>query len=67
MDPLPAVSDAEVEAAATMLSITPELEMRLPIDDLRRVVRIALTAAIQVRQVRLVRADGVAFQLGTTF
>ena len=67
MDPLPAVSDAEVEAATTLLSITPDLEITLPVDDLRRVVRIALTAATQVRQARLVRADRVAFQVGTTF
>lgn len=30
-------------------------------------VSIALTAAVQVHQARLVRADGVAFQIGTTF
>lgn len=67
MDPLPAVSDAEVEAATTMLSITPDLDIRLPVKNLRRVVRAALTAATQVRQARLVRADRVAFQVGTTF
>ncbi|MBI0539600.1 hypothetical protein D9599_29275 [Roseomonas sp. KE2513] len=67
MDPLPAVSDAEVEAATTMLSITPDVHPRLPAEDLRRVVRMVLTAATQVRQAKLVRADGVAFQIGTTF
>ena len=67
MDPHPAISDAEVEAATTRLSITPDLGAPLSREALRRVVSIALTAAAQVRQVRLVRADGVTFQIGTTF
>ncbi|MBI0538532.1 hypothetical protein D9599_23515 [Roseomonas sp. KE2513] len=67
MEPHPAVSDAEVEAATTRLSITPNLDVPLSGEALRQVVSIALTAAAQVRQARLVRADGVAFQIGTTF
>ena len=67
MDPQPAISDAEIEAATTRLSITPDLGAPLSGDTLRRVVSIALAAAAQVRPARLVRGDGVAFQIGTTF
>ena len=67
MDPQPAISDAEIEAATPRLSITPDLGAPLSGETLRRVVSIALAAAARVRPARLVRSDGVAFQIGTTF
>ena len=67
MNPLPTVSAAEIEAAATLLATTPDLGLSLPAGDLQRIVGIALAGAAQVRQPRLVRSDGAAFQIGTAF
>ncbi|TPG61342.1 hypothetical protein EAH89_01980 [Roseomonas nepalensis] len=63
----PTVSDAEIEAAATLLATTPDLGLSLPPAELQRIARIALAGAAQVRQPRLVRSDGAAFGIGTAF